>query len=46
MQRNLKMEQSTRENTLGSLNLIMLSVPVQFDESKSSNHLSKYLLKA
>lgn len=34
------------KNTLGSLKLIMLKVSVQFDESKSSNHLSKYLLKS
>lgn len=40
------MEQLPRENTLGSLKLIMLSVSIQFDESKSSNHLSKYLLKS
>lgn len=40
------MEQLPRENTLGSLKPIMLRVSIQFDESKSSNHLSKYLLKS
>lgn len=40
------MEQLSRENTLGSLKLIMLRVSVQFDEFKLSNHLSKYSLKS
>lgn len=40
------MEQRPRKNTLGNLKSIMLRVSIQFDESKSSNHLSKYLLKS
>lgn len=40
------MEQFQRENTSGSLKPIMLRVSIQFDESKSSNHLPKYLLKS
>ncbi len=40
------MEQLLRENILGSLKPIILRVSVQFDESKLSNHLSKYLLKS
>lgn len=34
-----------KKNTLGSLKPIMLRVSISFDESKSSNHLSKYLFK-
>lgn len=40
------MEQLPKKGTSGSLKPIMLRVFIQFDESKSSNHLSKYLLES
>lgn len=40
------MEQRPRKKHIGSLKPIMLRVSIQFDESKPSNHLSKYLLKS
>ena len=40
-----KWNSNREKNTLGSLKPIMLRVSISFDESKSSNHLSKYLFK-
>lgn len=40
-----KWNSGREKNTLGSLKPIMLRVSISFDESKSSNHLSKYLFK-
>lgn len=47
-QNKIKVKNGTllKEKTLGSLKPIMLRVPIQFDESKSSDHLSKYLFKS
>jgi hypothetical protein len=40
------MEQFHEKNILGSLKIIILSISIQFDEPKSSDHLSKYLLRS
>lgn len=40
------MERFPGGNTSGSLKHIILRTSIQFDESKSSNHLPKYISKS